>query len=85
MNALFSPAAFPNAPTAVYLPLLELGVNQVFVPRADNGPSDAIPLPEFGFPFWSTNRTFVYVNFILHKCSQSTHNTQNFKFFVGGH
>ena len=44
------------------MPFVGLGPNQVFVPEADDGTSSAIPLPEYGFPFWSTNKTQVFVS-----------------------
>ena len=47
--------------TTAYLPLQDLGSNKVLLPPTDNGLSSAIPLPTFGFPFWSTNRSRVYV------------------------
>ena len=50
--------------SALYLPFLELGPNQVFLPESDDGTSGPIPLPEFSF--WSTSRTQVYVRTLLY-------------------
>ena len=52
-----------QAGATAYLLLLELGLNQVVLPRMVDGTSDAIPLPDVGFPFWSTSRSTVYVSY----------------------
>lgn len=50
------------AGTPAYLSLVPLGDNRVIFPGSDDGISGPIPLPANGFPFWSMNRSVVYVS-----------------------
>lgn len=47
-----------------YMPFLQLGENKVDLLPSDDGAPEAgaIQLPDYGFPFWYTNRSTVYVS-----------------------
>ena len=62
-NVFFLSGVIPGTPA--FLPFLNLGVNRVILPGSDDGTSQPIALPDYGFPFWNSSRTVVYVRLVL--------------------